>query len=414
MRVLVAANRVSPCGGAESVFLNTVALLAKHGHKVVPFSGADAGALWPAYAKYYPVFPSVDDLPVLKRALTSVRHFLYSFEAARRLEQLLATAPVDVAHLHNVYTRMTGSIVRVLRARSIPVVMTVHDWKLVCPSRLLYVDGAICERCSGGRFWNASLRRCFHSSRAASVFAMLEGYWERWLGFFSKGVDVFVFPSEFARAQFLAMGFRPKRTAVIRNFVPKEMFAGSLRQPGDYALYFGRLSEEKGVSVLLEALSLVPEIKLVIAGDGPLKPHLEELAGRRKLDVKFVGWLGKGELRAVVEGCRFVVVPSLCHEIAPMAVCEAMAAGKPVIASKTGGIPELVESGVNGYVVEPHDPVQLAETMKRLWLASRTVLLQMGRNGLSRVREEHSEEKHYSELVSLYSQLLAERGPGSC
>ena len=246
------------------------------------------------------------------------------------------------------------------------------------------------------------------------MFAMLEGYWERWLGFFSKGVDVFVFPSEFARAQFLAMGFRPKRTAVIRNFVPKEMFAGSLREPGDYALYFGRLSEEKGVCALLEALSLVPEIKLVIAGDGPLKPHLEEVAGRRKLDVKLLGWLGKGELRAVVEGCRFVVVPSLCYEVAPMAVCEAMAAGKPVIASKTGGIPELVESGVNGYLVEPHDPVQLAETMERLWLASRTVLLQMGQNGLSRVREEHSEEKHYSELVSLYSQLLAERGPGSC
>jgi glycosyltransferase involved in cell wall biosynthesis len=318
--------------------------------------------------------------------------------------RLLADRTPDLAHVHNIYHQLSPSLLAPLRRRGVPVVMTVHDFKLVCPVYSLLSHGEICERCVGSGFGPAVRHRCNRGSLSGSLLVAGETWAHRRLGLYRDGVDVFITPSAFARDRLITGGYPAERIVVVPNCVVADDYH-PLHRAGDHALYVGRLSREKGVEVLVRAAA-ASGARVKMVGDGPLRPTLERMIAESGADVELLGFRSGEELSAAVQAASAVVMPSICHDNCPLAVIEAMAWGKPVIGSRVGGIPELVRDGEEGVLVPHGDTAALGAAMLRLQedpeLAER-----MGRAGRARVEAHYDAGPHYRAVAAAY-RLAAE------
>jgi glycosyltransferase involved in cell wall biosynthesis len=398
-RLLMVNKFHYPRGGAEHYMFRLAALLAKRGMEAVYFACRHPDNEPCATAEY---FASEADFGEPAGGLGRLRlatRTLYSMEARRQMSRLLAAERVDVAHLHNIYHHLSPSILAPLRSHGIPVVMTVHDFKLVCPVYSLMSHGEICERCVEGSFANAVRYRCNRGSLAGSALVAGETWAHSRLGLYTRGVDVFITPSKFARDKLVARGYPAGRVRVIPNFVDVEEHQPTFAA-GSYFVYVGRLSREKGVDVLLEALAGTG-LKVKLAGEGPARAELEQLARRLDVDAEFLGYLGPDGLASAARFSRAVVLPSRCHENCPLAVLEAMAWGKPVVASRVGGVPELVASGHNGLLVPPADAGRLREALRHL-AADPSAAEDMGRAGRALAEAKYAPAAHLEAVLEAY------------
>jgi glycosyltransferase involved in cell wall biosynthesis len=287
--------------------------------------------------------------------------------------------------------------------------MTMHDYKLICPAYTLFTDGAPCERCKGGAFFNATVHACVKDSRAKSALCTVEAYLHQALGVYRRNVAAFIAPSRFLAAKAAEFGVDPARITYIPNWVE----TSDAVAPGDgsYVLYAGRLERVKGVSTLIEAYgrsALKATHELVLAGDGESRTEFEALATRSPGKVRFTGHLGARELRELIDGAAFVVAPSEWYENAPLSVLEAAGRGKAVVVTSLGGLPELVRKGETGLIVPPRDPVALAAAMDDL-AADPVRTVEMGRNARTFVKETFSAERHYEQIAALYDRLLTQQ-----
>jgi glycosyltransferase involved in cell wall biosynthesis len=334
---------------------------------------------------------------------------VYSREARRKMASLLSHRPVDLAHVHNIYHQLSPSLLAPLHARNIPVVMTVHDFKLVCPVYSLLSNGQICERCVGNGFAPAVKHRCNRGSLSGSVLVAGETWLHKRMGLYRDGIDVFITPSAFARDRMVTSGYPDDRIVVIPNCVVAADYE-PLYQPGDHCLYVGRLSREKGVEVLVRA-AIESGARVKLVGDGPLRPVLEQMIEGSGADVELLGFRSGPDLAAAVQASAAVVMPSICHDNCPLAVIEAMAWGKPVIGSRVGGIPELVRDGQEGLLVPHGDVRALGEAMLRMQnepeLSER-----LGRAGRDRTLECYDSYTHLQAVNGAY-RLAAQRREGS-
>ena len=389
-RVLMVNKFCFGRGGAEHYMFRLADLLEARGVESLYFASRHPSNRPCAQERF---FVSESDFehpgPGLARARLAGRA-VYSLEARRRISSLLEAEPVDLAHLHNIYHHLSPSILEPLHRRGIPVVMTVHDYKLVCPVYLLLSNGEICERCVGGHFSNAVRHRCNRGSLAGSALVAGETWLHRRLGLYLKGVDVFVAPSGFIRDKLVAGGYPAERIRVVPNFVDLNTVRPSFA-PGSAFVYVGRLVREKGVDVLIDAAA-----------------GTEAQARRSGADVEFRGYLEPEVAAEVVAASRAVVLPARWHENGPLAVIEAMAAGKPAIASRTGGLPELIEDGENGLLVPPNDPGALRAALLRL-AGSAEEAERMGREGRARAERRHAPEAHYAAVAEAYAQATEVR-----
>jgi glycosyltransferase involved in cell wall biosynthesis len=337
---------------------------------------------------------------------------IYSVSARRRLGELLREVRPDIAHLQNVHAHLTPSVLHALRDAGVPAVWTLHDFKLICPNTHLLSHGRICEACKGNRFHSCVVKRCKKDSYAASLVAALEAEAHRFLDIPSL-VSQFIAPSEFLRNKFVEFGWSKDRLVHLRNFLHRDQFAEASGEDGGYALYLGQLAPWKGVRTLLAACERLPRMRLVIAGDGSERAELERTVAERHLSgVRFAGHLDGSQLRDLLRGCSFVVAPSESYENCPYAVMEAMAAGKPVIASRIGGLPELVEDGETGLLVEPANASVLAEALDHL--NTDTVLRrQLGDGGRRSAFARFSPDEHYERLARLYDNARGASALGS-
>jgi glycosyltransferase involved in cell wall biosynthesis len=392
-------------GGAETVCFDEAALLRARGHDVIPFSMHDDRNVATPYERY---FVSNVDLReteggVTGRVMTALR-VLYSREAARNIDRLAADARPDVAHLHNIYHQLSPSILRPLRRRGVPVVMTLHDYKLICPAYTLYTEGAPCERCRGGRYYNAVLHSCVKDSRAKSALCTVEAYMHHLMRFDRSFVKFFIAPSEFLAAKVIEFGTDPRRVVHIPNFVDPGT-APAIGAPGPYFLYAGRVEHVKGLGTLLRAVKeseSARRFELRIAGDGEARAEYEAWCAANGLtNVRFLGHLSQKELRPELEAARFVVVPSEWHENAPLSVLEAAARGKALVASDMGGLPEMVRDGETGVIFRAGSVEGLRAAIEAL-LASPERTREMGRNARTLVMEKNSPDLHYQQLIELY------------
>jgi len=406
MRVLAAHKYYWPKAGAETYLFALERLLTEAGHEVVPFAMADPANRPTPWAKHF-----VSPVEFRGRRgpgdLARAARVVYSLEARRKMAALLREAPPDVAHLHNIAHQLSPSILDALAARRVPIVQTMHDYKLLCPVYTFRSRGETCERCRGGHFWHVVERRCNAGSLPLSAVNMVEAYVHALRRTYDR-VHVFHCPSLFVLAKMLEFGVPRERLAFVPHFVDARAFTPAFGG-GRYAFVAGRLAEEKGVDVLLAAHALVPGLELVIAGDGPRRAALEASLGEgQKGRVRFAGHLTGAAFDEAWAGAACLVLPSTWYEVRPMAIHEAYARGKPVVSSRLGSIPEIVEDGITGRLVPPGDPVALGEAMKEL-VDDRPRAEAMGRAGRALVESRYGPVRHLESMLSVYAQAAARR-----
>jgi glycosyltransferase involved in cell wall biosynthesis len=402
MRIVTGNNYYFLRGGSERVFFEEADLLTRHGHEVIPFSVRDPEALRSEYAHHFVDPIDFDSGQSLWRKVRVASRILYSFHSRQKAHRLIESTRPELAHFHNIYHRVSPAVLPVFREHGIPVVLTVHDYKLLCPIYTLYRSGAVCEECSGRRFSSCLRNRCNKGSFSASLVSAAEGYLHDALGLYRRNVDMCIAPSEFLRGKLIAAGWDARHVAHLPNFVDTERLQPAIRGDG-YLLYLGRLSHEKGIATLIRAFRGLPgRPSLVVAGGGPLDADARRLADGDDR-IRFTGHLGGEALSRTVREARAVVLPSEWYENAPMSALEAMAFGKPVIGARIGGIPEIVREGETGFLFEPGDVVSLREALVRFLALRQTDVEALGRGARRMVESEHAPEGHLRRLMAVYS-----------
>lgn len=405
MIVLLVNKYLHVTGGAETVLFKQWQLLESAGHQVIPFAMAHPGNLPTPYARYFA--PQVDYVRAgAAGALREAAGILWSRAARRGLEALLAGLPAggrpQVAHLHNVYHQLSPAVLAPLRDRGIPAVMTLHDYKLICPNYRLYTQGASCERCLGGHYWQAVVHRCVKDSYAKSLLCAIEGAVHRAVRAYGS-LRLLISPSAFLRDKLVQAGWEARRIAVLPNPValPDER-----RDDAGYVVYCGRLVPEKGLVTLLRAARQWHGARLLIAGEGPLRAALEEqAAGAPGARVEFLGRLAPDAVAALLRGARCLALPAEWPENSPLAVLEALAQGVPVVTTALGGLPELVTDGENGRVVAHGDAGALAGAVAGL-LQDAAYAARLGRAGRERMRECHDPSRWLAHHMRLYTEAI--------
>ena len=397
-----------PSGGDWSLVQRACQLYEAAGQKIVPFSMHDDRNVPTEFEKYFvsPIdYKQLNASKSISTGLQVLSRSIYSREAVRKLTALLDDYPVDVAKLHNVHNVLTPSIVPVLHRRGIPIVWRVLDYKLICPNRTFLSNGEICERCYPQRYFQVVANRCKKGSVAASLIAAMESYAYRVLPYYDF-VERFLFQSEFTRDLFVKFGYDPKRTQIIENpFDANQVtpvFDGK-----DHILFLGRISPEKGLYTLLEAMRQLPRVGLRVVGDGPELEGSRRFADEHQLtNVTFVGHRSGAALYRELIDCRFVVVPSVWYDPCPVVVLEAFAHGKPVIGSRIGGIPDMVQSGVHGVLTEAGSAADLVGAISHLF-DDRDAIRAMGMRARQLVETKYSAQRYCAATLGLFESLVS-------
>jgi glycosyltransferase involved in cell wall biosynthesis len=402
-RVLLVNKFFFPNAGAETVFFRTRDLLQRHGHDVVDFAMEHPRNLDSPYAG---AFAPRRDYGGEGSRLTRVRDAadsIYSVAARRRLRKLLRARRPDIAHLHNIYHQLTLSIVDELASAGIPIILTLHDYKPVCPSYVVYTDGAPCHRCLRGPVVNAIIHKCVKGSLPASAVAAVEAGLARRRGTYHR-VDRFIAPSRFMAGVMREGGFDAERISIMPNFLPLEPGTLPAEPPARrHFLFVGRLEEVKGVRLLLEAWRRVPAgTSLRILGAGPLQGLVEKEAAASP-DVDFLGFQPADLVRRELDSALALLVPSLVEENCPMAILEARERGCAVVGADRGGLPELIEDGADGLLFVPGDAGSLAEKIKSLAIDSARAE-RLGAIGRHVALDRYSAERHYDALMDVYAE----------
>lgn len=406
MKILQINKFHYPKGGADKYYLDLSGLLENNGHEVIHFAMQDKKNLPSPYGKYFISYVDFSRTRFNKEGLRAVGRMLYSLEAKKKIERLITAESPDIAHIHNIYHQLSPSILPALKKAGIPVVMTAHDYKLITPNYNMYHDGAVCEHSKVYKFWNTFVYKCVKDSYAASALAALEMFFHKLFKFYEKNIDVIVTPSQFMADKFVEYKQDKKKIKVVRNYVDFENFRVN-NESKDYFVYFGRLSQEKGLEYLLEALKLAPSAKLKIVGAGPEEEKLKNKASNLLIErrVEFMGYKKEEELWQVVKNSLAVVLPSVWYENAPLSILEAQAFAKPVLGSKIGGIPELIEHGREGLLFKPADYREIAAQLQ--WsLANKEQLKEMGLRARKKIEENFTPQKHYQKIMAVYQKLL--------
>lgn len=382
MRVLQVHNAYRQPGGEDQVVAAERELLEEHGHEVRIF-GADN-----------------DEIGGLRSRLAVAWKAPYDPVSRRRLAAEIENWRPDVVHVHNFFPLLTPAVFDACEEQGVPVVMTLHNFRLVCPGAFLYRQNSICEDCLGGRAWRGVVHRCYRGSLLGSwaVARMVDHHRQRrtW----HKMVDRFIVMSEFARQKFAAAGWDPERIAVKPHFcaAPGETATAGERSG---ALFAGRLSPEKGVNTLLTAWAEIPH-PLLVAGDGPLRGAIETSANA---EIRLLGWLSRQDLSTRMRQAACLVVPSEWYETFGMVVIEAFAHGLPVVAARIGALAELVDDGVNGLLFSPGDADDLANKVRRL-LENPAEAARMGDQASAVFSAKYTPEINYPQLLQIYQEAI--------
>jgi glycosyltransferase involved in cell wall biosynthesis len=402
MKILYLNNYFYLRGGSEKILFEEMRMMLAATHNVAVFARAHECNVATKYSKHFPHPIETESIKASPAAFHIVKELIYSRSARTGLMNVLADYRPDVAHAHNTYGRLTVSVLDELNAQGIPVVLTLHDLKLLCPSYLMLNHGKVCELCKGNLYYHAILTKCLKDSYAASAVYALESWINHTFGKYDS-VKLFISPSRFLREKMIEYGWSPDRIAHVPNFIDVKS-VGDSRHVGSYNLYFGRLSREKGVKTLLKAYEgLNGKIPLLVVGDGPERDNLEKIAGDLSLPVRFTGYLSGDALHEAIANARAAILPSEMYENAPLSLLEAFAHGKPVIGARIGGIPEMIEEGVNGLLFESGNVEDLREKLVLMANMTDQEIMSMGRSAREKVEKEYSAVAHYEKLMEVYS-----------
>lgn len=390
MKVLVVHNRYQQSGGEKTAVSAQIELLRARGHCVVTYTR--------------------DNLEIRRYNRMQKAAFLFSTmfstRTYREVSALCAQEQPDVAHVHNVFPLISPAVYRALKNQGVPIIQTMHNFRFMCVNGLFYTQGHICERCKYGNMFHAIIRKCYRQSYVLSALYALTIAFHRWSGTFQL-IDRFIALTEFTAQKLVESGLTDaNKVVILGNFLSSPMPApGRFDGRAPYVIYLGRLSPEKGVDILLDAMANLPDLELKIAGDGPQRDTLQTIKRERHLNqVEFLGLtVGEQKWRLVREA-RALVVPSVWYETFGLSALESLAVGTPVVASNIGGLADIVRDGKSGLLFHPGDSQDLRR--KLLWLeAHPEQAMAMGRYGRRVVEEQYSAEAHYGRLLAIYEEI---------
>lgn len=402
-------------GGVGRHILELQKMLEQNGHEVVPFAMREKETIPNDYLEFFPKEFDLSKITFDLKGLKNVFKIFYNREAVRKLEKLLQKEKPEIAHIHNIYHHLSPAILAVLKKYGIPTVMTVHDYKLICPNYLMFNNRKICEKCSGKKFYKCFTNKCVKDYYSASLILALEAYFVK-LKKYYQDVDIFITPSLFMRDKLVENGFDGKKIKYLPNFFESinvnNNNSSNNAESEKYFLYCGRLSKEKGVDVLIKSLQNVDlkDYKLKIAGSGDEKESLENLASSLKLagKIEFVGYKSGKYLNNLISKAKFIVVPSIWYENAPYSILEAFAFGKPVIGSRIGGIPEMIEEGETGCLFDSGNEKELGSKIKNL--IDKPIYAEvMGENAKAVLAKKYAPNGYRNQLIGIYSELKMTR-----
>lgn len=404
MKVLQINKYFYQKGGAETVFFNTSELLMEHGHTVIPFSIKSDKNKESAYSSYFVDYPELSESGLLTK-IKNIRPFIYNKKAKQQLEKLLQVEKPDIAHIHLLFNSMSVAILPVLKKYNIPVVMTVHDYRLICPA-YTFRDGKgrICERClKNHSYWQCITNKCSKGNLPNSIILSLDSYFRKYFISPVDFIDRFIFVSKFSQHKHITSNNKyTDKSTHLYNFTLIESDKSSIAKE-NYILYFGRISEEKGIETLIRAMEGIPNVKLKIAGTGPL---LKSLSNQSNTAIDFIGFKSGDELRSLIRKALFSVVPSEWYENNPLTVIESQTLGTPVIGSNIGGIPELIKDQVDGYLFDPQSVEGLNKAIRKGLALSPADYKKMCENAQSFADTNYSKTIHYNRLISIYEDVI--------
>jgi glycosyltransferase involved in cell wall biosynthesis len=391
MRVLIAHNFYQQPGGEDQVFRSELALLKAHGHEPVAFEMHN---------------DAVDALSKLKLAAATV----WNRDSARKLGEAVVANHIDIVHFHNTFPLMSPSVYYAAHKAGAAVVQTLHNFRLLCPGANFFREGRVCEDCLGKSIPLAGVKhKCYRDSRAASAATAAMLTVHRAIGTWSGVVDAYITPTNFARDKFISGGLPEDRIFAKPNFVDPDpgLRAGSVGGDGEYAIFVGRLSHEKGLDVLLRAWQDKSLPRLKIVGDGPLADQVKAAVASNPA----VEWLGRREMDEVFDligAASLLVFPSECYETFGRTAVEAFAVGTPVVASGHGAPGDVVGNGRTGLHFKPSDAGDLAAKVKQL-MGDRDLRVRMRDDVRREYLAKYTGAQNYDMLMNIYETARARR-----
>jgi glycosyltransferase involved in cell wall biosynthesis len=389
VNILIIHNSYQQPGGEDVVVAQETRLLERNGHRVSSYKRSN---------------DELDDLPFGQR-LGLIRRIISASDSKLAVRRLLRDLKPDIVHVHNTFAMVSPSVYEACEEENVPVVQTLHNYRLLCPAGTFYRNAAPCEECVTHSLLRSVRYKCYRDSRTMSGAIALMLKTHRFQQTWNRRIHAYIAISRFVKDKFVQAGFPASKIYVKPNFVDPD--PGERSHSGDYALFLGRLSPEKGILTLLEAWERLPSVvPLVIAGDGPMRPRLEEEAARKGLrSIHFAGQLRHDEAYDAMKKAAFLVVPSIWHEPFGLVVAEALACGTPVLGAFVGSIQEMLDDQVTGLHFPPGDPDALAKKVAWAWghLPELAVMAKAGR----RVYEDrYTANTNYKLLMNIYASAI--------
>ena len=401
MKVLQVNNYHYLRGGAERVFLNTMELLSSHEHEVIPFCTRYHKNLPSEFDKYFADAPEIREQSFGGK-IKAIPRFFRNSDAARKLDKLLTDTKPDIAHLHNIFNGLSMSILPVFAKHGVPVVWTLHDCRMACPTPDWMKYGQKCENCRKSLFLNCIRHRCYDNNASISLFSMLEMIHKDFLFNYDKYISRYIFLSrEYQRIISMHRPYFNSKGLILHNFTP---IPDIEENTGDYLLYFGRVTKEKGVKTILEAAGKMPSVKIKIAGTGDMTEHIQQHAPS---NVEALGFLNGEPLTKAVGEAKAVLVPSESMDNNPMSIIEANMLARPAIGTRIGGIPEIIVPGKTGWLIDVGDADALASCMEEAWNMPEAEYAAMRESCREFAMENFSPESHYKRLMEIYEAAIA-------
>jgi glycosyltransferase involved in cell wall biosynthesis len=393
MKVLLIHNFYKNPGGEDTHVIQMKNILEKKGHIVVP---------------YFMYSKDIDGYSIWQKTLLALKN-VFSLRSYRKIIKLFKEENPDIAQVYNVTPLISPSVYFGLKEMNIPTIQIIQNFRYMCPNGLFLTrSGQTCEKCKNGNFINAIIRKCYRNSYLQTIAQSINLYSHRKLGTFSKKIDIFVTTSEFSRKKFIESGLSPNKIMTINGFIDVDDLEPSW-DSNNYAVYMGRLSQEKGIYTLLKAFKEISSLDLKIIGEGPIRKELESYVSKEgKKNIKFLGYI-KGQKRFdILRRAKFMILPSECYDTFPFVVLESFALGTPVIGSKIGGIAEQIENGKNGLLFHPKDHFELQKEIKTL-IENPDLVHSMRKYARKSAEERYSQEVGYNHFMEVYSQLISKK-----
>lgn len=400
MRILLVNKFHYLRGGSEKYYFELAQLLKSKGHTVGFFSMKHEENITTGDAEYF-----VEEIDLNTGSKLKALDVIYSQENKRLMAKALKEFKPDIVHINNFQRQLSASIIDAIKEKNIPIVMTAHDLNPICPASIMLYNGEVCDDCITKGYTQCIKKKCVKGSTLKSTLGVMEKKYYDIHKVFRK-IDCIISPSEFNKNQLVNGKLKYNEIVTLHNFVNESERNDYVL--GDYAFYLGRLSKEKGILNLIEAIGDIPNAKLLIAGDGPERERIEAYISEHKLDgrITLLGYQNQDSIHKYITNSRFVVIPSICNENCPYSVLEAMEIGKPIVASRIGGIPELIADGENGYLYKADDINELKEKLTLL-LDDDEKVNSFAQKSRELYESYYSPDSYYNELIKIYNKVMS-------